>query len=70
MDWVESSSRLTGESRGATVAVDAAEARTTFTLIPKDEVTTDYSKKPAADLEAKVTTAVFDVVAGQLTPVS
>ena len=52
-----------------TVAVDADKARATFTLIPKDAVTTDYSKK-SADLAALVTTAAFDVVAGQLTPVS
>jgi len=32
-------------------------------------VTTDYSKKPADELQKKVTTASFDVVGGQLTPV-
>jgi len=52
-----------------TVAIDSAKARATFTLIPKEAVTTDYSKR-AADLAAQVTTAAFDVVAGQLTPVS
>jgi hypothetical protein len=52
-----------------TVAIDAEKARATFTFIPKEAVTTDYSQKPA-DLAAQVTTAAFDVVAGQLTPVS
>ncbi|HZW88974.1 MAG TPA: alkaline phosphatase D family protein, partial [Myxococcaceae bacterium] len=52
-----------------TVAVDATKARATFTFIPADQVTTDYSKKPA-DLAAQVTTAAFDVAGGQLTPVS
>ena len=52
-----------------TVAVDATKARATFTFIPADQVTTDYSKKPA-DLAAQVTTASFDVAGGQLTPVS
>ena len=53
-----------------TVAVDATKARATFTLIPHGEVSTDYSKKSAAELQAKVTTAAFDVAGGQLTPVS
>ena len=53
-----------------TVAIDATKAHATFTFIPKDEVTTDYSKKPASELQAKVTTASFDVVGGQLTAVS
>jgi len=52
-----------------TVAIDATKAHATFTFIPKDEVTTDYSKKPADELQKKVTTASFDVVGGQLTPV-
>jgi len=53
-----------------TVAVDATKARATFTFIPHGEVSTDYSKKSAAELQAKVTTAAFDVAGGQLTPVS
>jgi alkaline phosphatase D len=53
-----------------TVAVDGSSARATFTLIPGSEVTVDYSRQPAGALQEKVTTVTFDVVGGQLTPVS
>src|SRR5262249_2162942 len=49
-----------------TVALDATKARATFTFIPHGEVSTDYSKKSAAELQAKVTTAAFDGAGGQL----
>ncbi|HZJ53558.1 MAG TPA: alkaline phosphatase D family protein [Myxococcaceae bacterium] len=52
------------------LAVDGTKARATFTLIPATEITVDYSRQPADALEAKVTTATFDVAGGQLTPVS
>ncbi|HZX41663.1 MAG TPA: hypothetical protein VFE93_07475 [Myxococcaceae bacterium] len=50
-----------------TLGFDATKARATFTLIPANEVTVDYSKQPAAALQAKVSTVAFDVAGGQLT---
>ena len=51
-----------------TLAVDAAKARATFTLIPQSEVTVNYASNPSG-LLAKVTTVTLDVSGGQLSPV-
>jgi alkaline phosphatase D len=59
----------TDEHGFLTVALDDAKARATFSLIPASEVTVDYSKQAAA-LPGKVRTVSFDVVGGQLTPVT
>jgi len=51
-----------------TLGFDGTAAHATFTLIPADQVTTDYSKQPADALQAKVKTTTFDIVDGTLTP--
>ena len=53
-----------------TCTADGTKVRATFSLIPADQVTTDYSKQPSGALQAKVTTVTYDVAGGQLTPVS